>query len=173
MFDFDIQHIQGPDNILADALSRIYAGVKEDELTSEDYLQQEQKYLNTDVFLPKDSLPHMPYFTSNCNYNPYLTIPLTPSPELPEPDLVIPGCHRQNATLQQPSMNKLPNHVPTQTSQPSPSANVNLCRSTRLPFEDRCTTAPIFWEDCNATGWSTTLPPQNSCVTTFHWCTPL
>ena len=49
-------------------------------------------------------------------------------------------------------MNELPNHVPTQTSQPSPSANANLCGSMGLPFRDGCTAAPIFWEDCNATG---------------------
>ena len=50
-------------------------------------------------------------------------------------------------------MNELPNHVPTQTSQPSPSTNANLCGSTGLPFGDGCTAAPIFWKDCNATGW--------------------
>ena len=93
----------------------------------------------------------MPYFASNY-YNPYLTIPLTPSPES-EP--IIPILHRQNTSLkteQQPSMNELPNHVPTQKSQPSPSANANLCESTGLPFGDGCTATPIFWEDCNATG---------------------
>ena len=74
MFDFDIEHIQGSENILVDTLSRIYDGVKEEDLTREDYLLEEQKYLNTDVFLPKDTLPHMPYFTSNHNYNPYITI---------------------------------------------------------------------------------------------------
>ena len=144
MFDFDIQHIQGSENILADALFRIYDGIKEEELTREDYLQEEQKYLNTDVFLPKDTSPHIPYFTSNHNYNPYITIPLTPSPEPPVPNLVIPGLHRQHATLQQPPMNGLPNHVPTQTIQPSPFSNANLCGSTGLPFGDGCTAAPIF-----------------------------
>ena len=146
MFDFDIHHIQGSENILADALSQIYDGVKEEDLTSEDYLQEEQKYLNTDVFLPKDTSPHMSYFcsTGNHNYNPYITIPLTPSPEPPVPDLVIPGLHRQNATLQQNSMNELPNHVPTQTNQPSPSTNANLCGSTGLPFGDGYTTAQLF-----------------------------
>ena len=49
-------------------------------------------------------------------------------------------------------MNELPNHVPTQTSQPSPSTNANLCGSTGLPFGDECTASLIFWEDCNATG---------------------
>ena len=143
MFNFDIQHIQGSENILPDALSRIYNGVKEEDLTREDYLQEEQKYLNTDVFLPKDSSPPMPYFSSN-HYNPYLTIPMTQSPE-PEP--VIPILHRQNTSLQseqQPSMNELPNHVLPQTSQPSSSANANLCGSTGLPFGDGCTAAPIF-----------------------------
>ena len=150
MFDFDIQHIQGPENILADALSRIYDGVKEEELSREDYLQEKQKYLNTNVFLPKDSSPHIPYFCSN-HYNPYHTIPITPSPE-PEP--VIPELRRQNAILQtfDTPMNELPNHVPLQTSQPLPSANANLCGFTGLPFGDGCTAAPIFWEDCNATG---------------------
>ena len=99
MFYFDIQHIQGPENILADALSRIYDVVKEEELTRDDYLQEERKYLNTNVFLPKDSSPHMSYFTSNYNYNPYLTIPLTPSPDLPIPDIIIPGLRRQNTIL--------------------------------------------------------------------------
>ena len=94
MFDFDIQHIQGSENILADALSRIYDGLKEEEMTREDYLQEEQKYLNTDVFLPKETSPNMPYFSSNCNYNPYLTIPLTSSPEPTIPSLVIPRLHR-------------------------------------------------------------------------------
>ena len=153
MFDFDIQHIQGSENILADALSRIYDGVKEEELTREDYLQEEQKYLNTDIFLPKNTSSHMPYFSSNHNYDPYITIPLTPSPEPQVPNLVIPELHRQNATLQQTSMNELPNHVPTQASQPSSYANVNLCGSIALPFGDGCTAAQIFWEDCNATGW--------------------
>ena len=152
MFEFDIQHILDSENILADALSRIYDGVKEEDLTREDYLQEEQKYLNTDIFLPKDTSTHMPYFSSNCNYNPYLTIPLTPSPEPTVPNLVISGLHRQNATLQQTPLNELPNYVPTQTSQPSSSANANLCGSTELPFRDGCTAAPIFWEDCNATG---------------------
>ena len=96
MSDFDTQHIQGSENILADALSRIYDGVKEEDLTRKDNLQEEQKYLNTDVFLPKDSSPPMPYFSSN-HYNPYLTIHLTLSPE-PEP--VIPILYRQNASLQ-------------------------------------------------------------------------
>ena len=41
MFDFDIQHIQGPENILADTLSLIYDGVMEEELSREDYLQEE------------------------------------------------------------------------------------------------------------------------------------
>ena len=41
----------------------------------------------------------MPYVTSNHNYNPYITIPLTPIPELPITNLVIPGLHQQNATL--------------------------------------------------------------------------
>ena len=150
MFDFDIQHIQGSENILADTLSRIYDGVKEEELTREDYLQEEQKYLNTDVFLSKDSSLPIPYFSSN-HYNPYITIPLSPYPE-PEPVSTI--LHRQNASLQseqQPPTNELPDHVPTQTSQPSSSANANLCGSTGLPFGDECTAAPIFWEDCNAT----------------------
>ena len=41
MFDFDIQHIQSSENILADTLSRTYDGVKEEDLTREDYLQEE------------------------------------------------------------------------------------------------------------------------------------
>ena len=100
MFDFDIQNIQGPENILADTLSRIYAGVKEEELTREDYLQEEQKYLNTDVFLPEDSpTQYMPYFTSNHNYNPYTTTPLTPISYLNPPNIDIPELRWQNATL--------------------------------------------------------------------------
>ena len=94
MFDFDIQHIQGSENILADALSRIYDAIKEEYLTREDYLQEEQKYLNTDVFLPKDSLPYMPYFTSNYNYNPYITTPVTPIGYLNPPQFVIPEIRR-------------------------------------------------------------------------------
>ena len=94
----------------------------------------------------------MPYFTFNHNYNPYITIPITPSPEPPAPNLVIQGLHRQNATLQQNSMTELPKHIPTQTSQPSPSADANHCESTGLPFGDGCTAAPISCEDCNATG---------------------
>ena len=150
MFDFDIQHIQGSENMLADALSRIYDGVKEEDLTIEDYLQEKQKYLNTDVFLPKDTSPHMPYFTFNHNYNPYITIPLTPSPEQPIPNLVIPGLYRQNATLQ-PDHPPISNNFSAQTGQPPTSAPANLCRLTRLPIGDGCTAAPIFWEDCSAT----------------------
>ena len=154
MFDFDIQHIQGPENILADAPSRIYDGVKEEKLTREDYLQEEQKYLNTDVFLPKDSpIQHMPYFTSNYNYNPYLTIPLTPSPELPAPEIVIPGLRCQNATLLSEQQPPMTNNVSIQIGQPPTSAHGNLSGLTRLPIGDGCTAAPIFWEACNATGW--------------------
>ena len=155
MFDFVIQHIQGPENILLDTLSRIYDGVEEEELTREDYVQEEQKYLNTDIFLPKDSpAQHMPYFTSNDNNNLYITTPVTPIGYLNPPQFVIPELRCQNATLQsehQPPVNTLPNHVPTKTSQPSPSTNAHLCGSIGLPFGDGCTTAPIFWEDCNAT----------------------
>ena len=93
----------------------------------------------------------MPYFSSNHNYNPYITIPITPSPEPPVLNLVIPGLHWQNPTLQ---TNHLPmsNNVSTQTSQPPTSAHANLCGHTRLPIGDGCTAATIFWEDCNATG---------------------
>ena len=96
----------------------------------------------------------MHYFTSNCNYNSHLTIPLTRSPEPTVPNLVIPGLHWQDSTLQQTStsMNELPNYVPTQTSQPPTSIHANLGGLTRLPIGDKCTAAPIFWEDCNATG---------------------
>ena len=44
------------------------------------------------------------------------------------------------------------NNISTQTSQPATSAPANLCGLTRLPIGDGCTTAPMFWEDCNATG---------------------
>ena len=54
MFDFDIQHIQGKENILADALSRIYDGMDADEIMDQDYLQEEENYINTDTFLPND-----------------------------------------------------------------------------------------------------------------------
>ena len=148
MFDFDIQHIQGPENILADVLSWIYNGVKDEELTKEDYLQEEQKYLNTDAFLPKDSSSYMPYFTSNYNNNLYITIPLTPSPEPP----IIPGLRRQNATLLSEQQPPMTNNISTPTSQVPTSAHANLFGLTRLPIGDGCTAAPIFWEDCNATG---------------------
>ena len=36
MFDFDIQYIQGEENILADALSRIYDGMDADEIVHQD-----------------------------------------------------------------------------------------------------------------------------------------
>ena len=52
MFDFDIQHIQGEENILADALSCIYDGMDADEIMNQDYLQEEENYINTDTFLP-------------------------------------------------------------------------------------------------------------------------
>ena len=126
--------------------------MKEEELTREDYLQEEQKYLNTDVFLPKDTSPHMPYFSSNYNYNPYITTPVTPIGYLNPPQFVIPELRRQNTTLQQNPMNELPNHVSTPTDQPPTSIHTNLCGLTRLPIRDGCTAAPIFWEDCNATG---------------------
>ena len=167
MFDFDIQHIQDSKNILADALSRIYDGVREEELTREDYLQEEQKYLNTDVFLPKNSSTPMPYFSYNFNYNPYITTPFTPIGYLNPPqfviqqtryrnstlqdDQVIPELHRENVTFQ-PDHLPMSNNVSTQTSQPPISAHAKLCGLTRLPIGDGCTAAPIFWEDCNATG---------------------
>ena len=135
MFDFDIQHIQGPDNILADALSRIYDGVKEEDLTHEDYLKEERKYLNTDVFLPN----HTPIESSSTK----------------TPHLVIPTPKQQNATLHRPGtppMNQqLVKYEPDQTSQSS-SANTDLCGLTGLPYRDGCTAVPIFWEDYYATG---------------------
>ena len=36
MFDFNIQHIQGEESILADALSRIYDGMDADEIVEQD-----------------------------------------------------------------------------------------------------------------------------------------
>ena len=90
----------------------------------------------------------MPYFTSNYNYNPYITIPLIPSPE----PLIIAGLQRQNATLLSEQQPMMTNNVSTQTSQPSTSAHANVCGLMRPPIGDECTAAPIFWEDCNATG---------------------
>ena len=54
MFDFDIQHIQGEENILADVLSRIYDKIDADKIMDQDYLQKEENYINTDTFLPND-----------------------------------------------------------------------------------------------------------------------
>ena len=54
MFDFDLQHIQGEENILADALSRIYDGMDADEIVEQDYLKEEENYINTNTFLPDD-----------------------------------------------------------------------------------------------------------------------
>ena len=55
MLDFDIHHITGEEKILADALSRIYEGMGADETTDQDYLREEENYINTDTFLPDDS----------------------------------------------------------------------------------------------------------------------
>src|SRR6266550_3598368 len=49
-FDFDIVHINGSDNILADALSRVYEGISEEELTEDNYLNEEND-INTEGFL--------------------------------------------------------------------------------------------------------------------------
>ena len=109
----------------------------------------------------------MPYFSSNFNYNPYITTPVTPIGYLNPPqfilaenrrqnttlqdDQVIPELHRENATLQ-PDHLPISNNVSTQTSQPPTSAHANLCGLTRLHIGDGCTSASIFSEDCNATG---------------------
>ena len=128
----------------------MYDGVQEEELTREDYLQEEQKYLNTDVFLPKDTSPYITYFTSNYNYNPYITTPVTLIGYLNPPQFVIPELRRQNANLQ-PDYLTMSNNVSIQRIQPKTSTHANLSGLTRLPIRDGCTATPIFWEDCNAT----------------------
>ena len=68
------------------------------------------------------------------------------------PQFVIPELRCQNGTFQPEQYPPISNNVSTQTGQPVTSAHANLCRLTRLPIRDGYTAAPIFWEDCNATG---------------------
>jgi hypothetical protein len=56
VFDFDIEHIDGKENILADALSRIYEDNRLDAITEQDYVGEdnmtEETDINTDEFPP-------------------------------------------------------------------------------------------------------------------------
>ena len=88
MFDFDIQHIQGEENILADALSRIYDGMDADEIVDQDYLKEEENYINMDTFLPVDP-PSTQYMPCNiykhnsfaiATLNRHTTPPVIPTP---------------------------------------------------------------------------------------------
>ena len=96
MFDFDIQYIQGEENILADALSRIYDGMDTDEILDQDYLKQEENDTNTDTFLPNDppSTQSMP-----CNIPKHNSFAIATLNRRPTP-FIIPTPHRENANLQ-------------------------------------------------------------------------
>ena len=111
MFDFDIQHIQGKENILADSLSRIYDDMDADEIMDQDYLQEEENYINTDTFLPDDPLStqHMPFHIPKHNSLAIATLNRRTTP------LVIPTPHRENANLQE-----LENHPMYQENKQSP-----------------------------------------------------
>ena len=75
IFDFDIQHINGIENILSDTLSRIYDGMDADEIVEHDYLKEEENYINMDTFLPNDppSTQYMPFNIPN--HTPLLLLP--------------------------------------------------------------------------------------------------
>ena len=95
MFDFDIQHINGEENILADALSRIYDGIDADEIVDQDYLEGENNYVNTYTFLPEDS-PSNQYMPINISKNSFAIATL----DRHTTPLVIPTPYRENANLQ-------------------------------------------------------------------------
>ena len=152
MFDFDIQHIQGEENILADALSRIYNGMDTNEIMDQDYLKEEANYINTDNFLPNDP-PSTQYIPCNIPKDNPLAIATLNRRTTP---LVIPTPHRKNANLQ----NLENHHICQGNGQQSPESRsgnpilqngTNHYRFTELPFRTGCTAAPPFWEDCNAT----------------------
>ena len=96
MFDFDIQYIQGEENILADALSRIYDGMDADEIMDQDYLKEEENYINMDTFLSND-LPSTQYMPCNIPKHNSFAIATLYRRTIP---LVIPTPHRENANLQ-------------------------------------------------------------------------
>ena len=152
VFDFDIQHIQGEENILAGALSCIYDGMEADEIVDQDYLKEEENYINTDTFLPNDlpSTQYMPYNIPNHNSFDNATLNRHTTP------LVIPTPRRENANLQeledypicQENGSQSPKPVTANTTQQD---RTDCCGFTELPFGSRCTAAPPFWDDCNAT----------------------
>ena len=152
MFDYDIQHIQGEENILADALSRIYDGMDADEIMDQDYLKEEGNCINTDTFLPDDppSTQYMP-----CNITKHNSFAIATLNRRTTP-LVIPTPHRENANLQDlenhPMCQKNVHQSPEPRSgNPIQQDGTNHCGFTELPFGTGCTAAPPFWEDCNAT----------------------
>ena len=152
MFDFDIQHINGEENILADALSHIYDGMDADEIIEHDYLKEEENYINTDTFLPEDppSTQYMPY---NIPKNHSFTIATLDRRTTP---LVIPTPYRENANLQDledhPMCQENGRESPESETRNTPQQDrTDCCGCTELPFGSGCSAAPPFWEDCNAT----------------------
>ena len=135
MFDFDIQHIQGEENILADALSRIYDGMDADEIVDQDYLKEEENYINTNSFLPNDppSTQYMPFNISNHNS---FAIPTLNTHTTP---LVIPTPRRENTNLQDledhPMCQENGRQSPqAETANTTQQNRTNCCGFTELPF---------------------------------------
>src|SRR6266576_559544 len=147
MFDFEIIHIDGRENMLADALSRIFEGVEERELTENDYLQEDEDMINTDGFLPEEEGPE--------DDNPSAS-PMSILPQPHSHPVVIPTLHRENATLQENptsmEIDELINHDEPQELGPSPPVvRIDYDGYTGLLYGDGCDAPSMFWEDCRAT----------------------
>src|SRR5436853_1839919 len=112
MFHFDNIHIEGKENILADALSRIYEGVSGEGLTESDYVHEEEKTLNTDGILPEEPINIItanPMNTASVPNSP-ITQALSYFPPIfrryPDPRATIhPNLQREDTILQEDKTN--------------------------------------------------------------------
>ena len=125
-----------------------------DEIMDQDYLLEEENYINTDTFVPNDppSTQYMPYPIPK--HIPFTIATLNPSTN----PLVIPTPHRENADLEELEHHplcRIKNEQSTskpEAGNPTQLDGTDRCGFTELPFGTGYTAAPPFWEDCNATG---------------------
>ena len=145
MFDFNIQHIQGEENILTDALSRIYDRMDADQIMDQYYLKEEENYINMDTFLPNDLLSnqYMPCNNHRHNSCAIATLNRRTTP------LVIPTPQRENANLEdlenRPMCQEDGHQSPEPRNRnPIQQDGTNYCRFTELLFGTGFTAAPPF-----------------------------
>ena len=168
MFSFDIIHINGKENILADALSRIYEGIEDNCLSENDFIQEDQNIINTDGILPEEeeittastqspltqsTAPDLFPNTQTYPKNTISTFTISNQSQDPRraPQPVTPTLTRSNAAM---DLSRILEHQQQHQQQHQQwhrtSAGSDLTGTLALAHGAGCSEDPLAWDRCTA-----------------------